>query len=238
MTHILIIDDDTELCSMVADYLLLEGFTSLSCHDGSQGVELACNTNFDAVILDVMLPSMNGFEVLRKVRNHSQTPVLMLTARGEDVDRIVGLEMGADDYLPKPFNPRELIARLRAILRRYQSSQFTQSKPSKDIAIGSLKIQPASRRASFNDKILELTSCEFNILEILADNLDEVVTKEFISEHALGKVLTRYDRSIDMHISHLRKKLDECITDNNNHAISIHTVRGLGYQLNTASTDK
>lgn len=220
-THVLIIDDDTELCEMVADYLSLEGISSLSVHDGASGAETAIQQPFDAIILDVMLPRMNGFDVLREIRRSVSTPVIMLTARGEDVDRIIGLEMGADDYLPKPFNPRELIARLRAVLRR---STQENTSPDSDIQIADLHIQPSARRVALQDKALELTSTEFNILLCLAQQAGNVVSKEQLSEDALGKPLERYDRSIDMHISHLRRKLSD-------NAPEIVTVRGVGYQL-------
>lgn len=225
MTNVLIIDDDTELCEMVCDYLSLEGFHTTCAHNGEDGAKEARSGKHDAVILDVMLPKMNGFDTLRHIRNHTQVPVLMLTARGDDVDRIVGLEMGADDYLPKPFNPRELIARLRAILRRFQASG-NEARGS-ELTLGSLMIQPAARRALLNGEAMELTSSEFNILHCLMRLPEEVVTKEALSEEALGKPLARYDRSIDMHISHLRRKLD----DGSGATPLIHTVRGIGYQL-------
>ncbi|MGS2722732.1 response regulator [Porticoccus sp. GXU_MW_L64] len=221
--HILIIDDDTELCEMVSDYLTLEGFVTTRVHDGEQGAELGCSGNFDAIVLDVMLPKLNGFDVLRRIRTSSRLPVLMLTARGEEVDRIVGLEMGADDYLPKPFNPRELTARLRAILRRSGDPENHQ----KEQAFAGLSMQPSARRSTLNGAVLELTSSEYNILYTLICRTGEVVSKELISSDALGKPLARYDRSIDMHISHLRRKL----ADGNPSSPVIETVRGIGYQL-------
>ncbi|WIO73875.1 response regulator transcription factor [Porticoccaceae bacterium LTM1] len=223
--RILIIDDDTELCEMVSDYLSLEGFATHSVHSGTEGVEQALSGGFDAAILDVMLPGLNGFDVLRQVRANTQIPVLMLTARGEEVDRIVGLEMGADDYLPKPFNPRELTARLKAILRRFKVNQAVGSDHKYQMA--GLELQPSARRANLNGNALDLTSSEFNILEVLIQHPDQVVSKETISEMALGKPLERYDRSIDMHISHLRRKLDSGAPENP----QILTIRGIGYQL-------
>ncbi len=228
MTNILIIDDDIELCEMVCDYLSLEGFDTDCAHNGEDGARQASSGKYSAVILDVMLPGMNGFDTLRHIRKNMRLPVLMLTARGEDIDRIVGLEMGADDYLPKPFNPRELIARLRAILRRFQLSEH--DVQTSELAMGNLSVQPAARRALLNNKIMELTSSEFNILLCLIRQPDTVVTKETLSEEALGKALTRYDRSIDMHISHLRRKLGS----GNCNGPQIHTVRGIGYQLTPA----
>lgn len=222
--RILIIDDDTELCDMVSDYLSLEGFDAHSVHTGTEGVEQAINGGFDAAILDVMLPGLNGFDVLRQVRANAQIPVLMLTARGQEVDRIVGLEMGADDYLPKPFNPRELTARLKAILRRFK---INQTGGDHKYQMAGLELQPSARRANLNGAALELTSSEFNILEVLIQHPDQVVSKETISEIALGKPLERYDRSIDMHISHLRRKLDDGVPE----TPQILTIRGIGYQL-------
>ena len=225
--RILVIDDDIELCEMVSDYLALEGFITTCVHNGADGADLGCNGDFDAAILDVMLPKMNGFDVLRKFRgqrlSNKPLPVLMLTARGEDIDRIVGLEMGADDYLPKPFNPRELIARLRAILRRIDGA----GKDHREWVFAGLTLQPSARKAMLNGVPLELTSSEYNILYTLVCRAEEVVSKELISTDALGKPLARYDRSIDMHISHLRRKL----ADGNDNSPTIQTVRGIGYQL-------
>ena len=225
MPHkILIVDDDTELCAMVADYLELEGFSSEAIHDGESGASTACSGSFDAIVLDVMLPRMNGFDALRQIRSQCDTPVLMLTARGEDIDRIVGLELGADDYLPKPFNPRELIARLKAILRRAPSN----GEPDlSELTFGPLTLLAAARKVTLKEETLELTSSEFNILECLLQAPGTVVTKETLSEQALGKTLARYDRSIDMHISHLRRKLASVSAD----APQIQTIRGIGYQL-------
>lgn len=222
MPNILIIDDDTELSEMLKEYLQPEGFELSCCFRGDEGAELAIHQNWDAIILDVMLPGMNGIEVLRKLRQHSLVPVLMLTAKGDDLDRILGLEMGADDYLPKPFNPRELAARLRAILRR----QYQGTNGGDSLSCRSLQLLPGSRKASVNGNELELTSTEFNVLETLLRHAGQVVSKEILYESALGRPLSAYDRSIDMHISHLRRKLSQ--QDEN---LIIHTVRGAGYQL-------
>ncbi|MGV6806607.1 MAG: response regulator transcription factor [bacterium] len=224
MTKILIIDDDTELCEMLVEYLSLEAFEIAMEHRGDSGADRALAENFDAVVLDVMLPGMNGFEALKKIRSSSMVPVIMLTAKGHDVDRILGLEMGADDYLPKPFNPRELVARLKAIMRR--SDTANQSNELRTEA-GDLSVKPASRKAFFKADELTLTSTEYAILEVLIENAGEAVTKETLYERALGRSIEAYDRSIDMHISHIRKKIpggDELIV----------TVRGVGYQLITA----
>ena len=219
MNRVLLIDDDVGLCEMLVEYLASDGFEVKAVHEGPSGVEHALAGIFDAIVLDVMLPGMNGMEVLRRVRAGSRTPVLMLTARGEVVDRILGLEMGADDYLAKPCNPRELVARLRAVLRRTQPAEADTPV----LKVGALEVHPATRRAELAGGALDLTSTEFNLLELLARHAGRVVSKETLSEEGLGRPLTLYDRSIDMHMSKLRRKLG--ITD------LIQTVRGMGYQL-------
>lgn len=221
---LLIIDDDTELTDLLVQYLEPEGFQITCTHDGEAGVKKALNQSYDAVILDVMLPKLNGFEVLKAIREHSQVPVLMLTARGDDIDRIVGLEIGADDYLPKPCNPRELVARLRAILRRTQKTAI--QKPI--IEFQSIIIDCAKRVATLAGEALELTNTEFNILEMLIKSPGQAFSKEELTEYALGRKFTAYDRSIDVHISNLRNKLG-------NNAFGdtrVKTVRGFGYTLN------
>ena len=219
MSKLLIIDDDTELCEMLSEYLAIENFVISSVHNGTKGAEAVLAESYDAVVLDVMLPGMNGFDVLKKIREHSRVPVIMLTAKGDDIDRILGLEMGADDYLPKPFNPRELAARIKAILRRATASEETGNTE-----CGQLSVKPSARKAFFADKELLLTSTEFMILLVLVENAGQVVSKEALCEQALGREIAAYDRSVDMHISHLRKK----IPDGENLII---TVRGTGYQL-------
>lgn len=226
MKHILIIDDDAELSDMLGEYLEPEGFTIERAFDGKAGVQQALAGVYDAIVLDVMMPELDGFEVLRRIRSHSSVPVLMLTAKGDDVDRIVGLEIGADDYLPKPFNPRELLARLRAVLRRTQISKQEPEHNDTSIRIGLLEVHPASRTALAHGQSLDLTSAEFNILHTLVKQGGHVVSKEKLSEHALGRTLEKYDRSIDMHMSNLRKKLSEYGLGS-----MIITVRGQGYQL-------
>jgi two-component system response regulator CpxR len=229
MAHILIVDDDVDLCEMLSEYLVTEGFTVDTVHDGEQGAHLAVTTTYDLLMLDVMLPTLNGFECLRLIRNKSQIPVLMLTAKGDEVDRIVGLEMGADDYLPKPFNPRELVARLRAILRRSEQNKMTKNEGENvDILYeGTLEINPASRLVLNSGEPVNLTSTEYNLLEVLVRHAGHIVTKEMLSEKAMGRKLTNYDRSIDMHVSKLRRKLDPDSKDK----IIIKTIRGMGYQF-------
>lgn len=226
MAQILIVDDDSELSEMLADYLQAEGYTIERVFDGEKGVKTALSGEFDAVVLDVMMPKLDGFEALRQIRSQSAIPVIMLTAKGDDIDRIVGLEIGADDYLPKPFNPRELLARLRAVLRRSQITPATSEQASSMISIGALEIHPTSRSVFADGQALDLTSTEFNLLQTLVQQPGKVVTKELLSQQALGRLLTRYDRSIDMHMSNLRKKLSEHGQD-----ALIITIRGQGYQM-------
>lgn len=221
---ILVIDDDIELTDLLAQFLTEEGFNSVCVHDGATGVKKALNQNFEAIILDVMLPQLNGFEVLKAIREHLETPVLMLTARGDDIDRIVGLEIGADDYLPKPCNPRELVARLRAILRRTQKTPV--SKPV--IEQHNIVVDCSKRHVTLAGNYLELTNAEFNILEMLIKSPGQAFSKEELTEYALGRKYTAYDRSIDVHISNLRNKLG----DNAQGEPIIKTVRGFGYLFN------
>lgn len=222
--RILIIDDDQDLCALLADFLRLEGFEPSAVHDGAEAVEHCREHGYDAIVLDVMLPGLQGLEVLRKLREFSATPILMLTARGEETDRIVGLEMGADDYLPKPCNPRELAARLRAILRR--AGPERQGVASGKLAVGSTVLDPADRSASHNGEDLQLTSAEFNVLQALLSRAGSVVDKETLSRQALGRPLSAYDRSIDVHISKIRKKLAA-----SGGKKLILSVRGAGYQF-------
>lgn len=222
--NILIIDDDVELCDLLSQFLIQENFNPISVHDGESGVKKALNQPFDAIILDVMLPKLNGFEVLKAIRDHLETPVLMLTARGDDIDRIVGLEIGADDYLPKPCNPRELVARLKAILRRTQ--KIPVSKPI--IEHANIVVDCVKHVVTFKGDYLELTNAEFNILEMLIKSPGQAFSKEELTEYALGRKYTAYDRSIDVHISNLRNKLG----DNPEGEPIIKTVRGFGYLFN------
>lgn len=221
--QILIIDDDNELTELLAQYLEQEGFTLTAVHDGETGVKRALNQPFDAIILDVMLPKLNGFEVLKAIREHLETPVLMLTARGDDIDKIVGLEIGADDYLPKPCNPRELIARLRAILRRSQKAPSHKPVIEQD----GILVDCSKRQVTFHGQPMELTNAEFNILEMLIKSPGQAFSKEELTEYALGRKYTAFDRSIDVHISNLRTKLGE----NKAGEPHIRTVRGFGYMF-------
>ena len=223
MEKILIIDDDTALCELVTEYLEPLGFAVEAVHRGDQGVERALTEEHDLILLDVMLPGQNGFEVLRQIRESSKIPVLMLTARGDDVDRIVGLEIGADDYLPKPFNPRELAARIRAILRRSSAKENLDAAAL--LAVGDVEMELGTRLVRRGGKIVELTVVEFEILERLLRAAGRITTREELSRDVLGRETSPFDRSIDMHISNLRKKLGHQIG-----AVErIKTVRGVGY---------
>jgi len=226
-TNILLIEDDQELNELLTEFLQLEDFNVTSIFDGAEGLEQAKNSDFDAIVLDIMLPKMNGLEVLKQLRNSKKTPVLMLTARGDEVDRIVGFEMGADDYLPKPCNPRELIARIKAILRRVDMDTEDTRKSNKNgaLKLDDVEINPATRVATLSDVALELTSTEFNLLESLLTNAGSVLSKEDLTKTALGRKLTMYDRSVDMHLSNLRRKLGP-FSDGEQR---IKTVRGVGY---------
>jgi two-component system OmpR family response regulator len=217
---VLLADDDVELSAMLKEYLEREGFAVTAVHDGEAAARAALAGNHQIVVLDVMMPRVDGIEALRRIRASSRVPVVMLTARGDDIDRIVGLELGADDYVPKPCTPRELVARLRAILRRVQPG----GADSGPLQAGALTVWPEKRRAEWKGKSLELTSIEFNILEVLMRNAGRVVGKNEISEQALGRPLARFDRSIDVHLSAIRQKLGDG-------ASIIRTVRGMGYHL-------
>ena len=227
-SKILIIDDDRELCALLIEFLQLEDFAASAVHDGAMAIKECQEKQFDAIVLDVMLPGLQGLEVLRQLRTFSEVPVLMLTARGEDADMIVGLEMGADDYLPKPCNPRELAARLRAILRRTRSGG---GKPAQ-LCAAQTRLDTGSRKASYAGQELDLTSAEFNLLRLLLERAGTVVDKDSLSREALGRPLSAYDRSIDVHISKIRKKLAALGGDR-----LILSVRGAGYQF-TASSDE
>ena len=219
--HLLLIDDDAELCALLGEFLTREGFTVDCEHEGNRGLERAGQPGVDLVVLDVMLPGIDGFEILRRLRTHSKVPVIMLTARGEDVDRIVGLEIGADDYLAKPFNPRELAARIRAILRRYEARP---AAPAARIEVNGIALDPASREVYSGGKPIELTTFEFDILEMLMRSAGRVLSRDALMENFYNRKATPFDRSIDMHISHLRKKLERGDS-------IIKTIRGVGYQL-------
>lgn len=225
MSKVLLVDDDVELSSMLREYIEQEGFSADAVHDGEAGVVGALSGQYALVVLDVMMPRLGGIEALRRIRAQSQVPVLMLTAKGDDVDRIVGLELGADDYVPKPCTPRELVARIRAILRRtHETAVEPTGGP---ITVGRLTMWPQMRRAQWQDQPLDLTSTEFNLLELLARNAGRVVSKAELSEQGLGRPLARFDRSIDVHLSSIRHKLGARPDGRS----WIETVRGLGYQL-------
>ncbi|MEO8434322.1 MAG: response regulator transcription factor [Pyrinomonadaceae bacterium] len=230
MDQILIIDDDVALCELVAEYLEPLGFAIEAVHQGNAGVERALSGGHSLVVLDVMLPGLNGFEVLRQIRAQSQIPVLMLTARGDDIDRIVGLEIGADDYLPKPFNPRELAARISAILRRAQPDKH--QGESRTILVGDVEIDSGARVVRRGGQVVDLTSVEYDLLERLMRSAGRIVTREELSKDVLGRNASPYDRSIDMHISNLRKKLAPGVGS----VECIKTVRGVGYIY--AQTDR
>jgi two-component system, OmpR family, response regulator CpxR len=218
--RVLLIDDDVELCALLIEFLKREGFAVETENEGRRGLEHALAGDADLVILDVMLPGMYGFEILRQLRQKCRTPVIMLTARAEDVDRIVGLELGADDYLPKPFNPRELAARIRAILRRSEAQPTDRGR----VEVNGVTLDPASREVTVNENPVPLTTLEFDILENLMRTAGHVLSRDALMEALYNRKTTPFDRSIDMHISHLRRKLERDRT-------LIKTIRGVGYQF-------
>ena len=203
MDRVLIVDDDKQLCMLLAERLKAEAFALEIAHDGIHGLERALTGDHALVILDLMLPGLTGLDVLRRLRAQSDIPVLILTARGEEVERVLGLEIGADDYLPKPFSPRELIARIRAILRR--TSRPT--RLSAPVISGDVRVDPASREAWLKQRSLDLTSVEFTLMEVLVRHAGQVVSREELTEKVLGRKIGPFDRVIDVHVSNLRKKL-------------------------------
>ena len=222
MNNLLIVDDDIELCNLLVERLAEDGFELSAAHNGIDGLELASSGRYSLVILDVMLPRMGGIDVLKQLRARSSVPVLMLTARGDDIDRIIGLEVGADDYLPKPFNPRELVARIKAILRRIEEPQTGLEK----FMAGDIVINTTLREAYVGDRSLQLTTIEFALLEVLVRNPGRALTREYLTDIALGRRLGAFDRTIDVHISNLRRKLDQ-----QRGIQRIKTIRGSGYLL-------
>ena len=220
MTAVLLADDDIELSGMLAEYLERDGFSVTAVHDGESAARLAAGGAYQIVVLDVMMPRIDGVEALRRIRQASRVPVIMLTARGDDVDRIIGLELGADDYVAKPCTPRELAARLRAILRRIQPH----AENAGPLTVSGLALWPEKRRVEWQGRPIELTSMEFNLLEVLMRNAGRVVSKKDLSEQALGRPLARFERSVDVHLSSIRQKLGDA-------AALIRTVRGQGYHL-------
>jgi DNA-binding response OmpR family regulator len=230
---ILVIDDDRELCELLGEYLGQEGFAVESANDAAAGLSLALSGRHALVVLDVMLPGMSGFEVLRRIRERSRVPVLMLTARGTEVDRIVGLEMGADDYLPKPFNPRELVARIRAVQRRVAAPVGVPGSPrvQEPLEVGDVTLEPGTRTVRRGGEVVALTSVEFSVLEALLRAAGRAVSREELARTALGRNLSIYDRSIDVHVSSLRRKLGRRVG-----ALErIRSVRGIGYQYSRPS---
>ncbi|HTN84407.1 MAG TPA: response regulator transcription factor [Sorangium sp.] len=232
--QILVIDDDAELCELLAELLGQEGYAVESARDAISGLARAREKQFTLVVLDVMLPGLNGFEVLTRLRQSSRVPVLMLTARGEDVDRIVGLEMGADDYLPKPFNPRELVARVRALHRRASHAGHADAalaagaaEAPQVLTVDDLEVAPAARRVRVGGEDVKLTTAEYDLLEVLVRQAGTVVSREDLARRVLGRRLAAYDRGIDMHVSNLRRKLGPGPDGGER----IKTVRNAGYIL-------
>ena len=221
MSRVLLVDDDALLTELLTEYLTAEGLNVHSVPDGEAGVQEILSGQYDVVVLDSMMPKMNGLDVLKNVRSQSTIPIIMLTAKGDDIDRIIGLEMGADDYVPKPCTPRELLARINAILRRAQNSANDQGGAPNSISVSDVTLYPAKRQATIKEAPLELTSTEFHLLEVLMRHAGQVVSKETLSIEALDRKLAKFDRSIDVHISSIRHKLGD--------ASLIQTVRGLGY---------
>ena len=231
---ILVIDDDAELCELVSEYLESEGFEIDTEGSGDHGADRALESDYDLIILDVMLPGINGFEALRRIRSQSNVPVLMLTARGDDVDRIVGLEIGADDYLPKPFNPRELVARIHAILRRSSAHANADAAAlNEKVAIGDIQLDKGSRTVTRDNNPIHLTAMEFDVLEVLLRNAGRVVERENLVEQVLDRKYSPYDRSIDVHVSNLRKKLGHEVDGMER----IKSVRQIGYLYALPSKD-
>ena len=221
--RILVIDDDAELCKLVARFLNAEGFRVETVRTSTQGVERARSGEHELIVLDVMLPGMDGFEILRRLRAESRTPVLMLTARGDDLDRILGLEIGADDYLPKPFNPRELAARIRAILRRANAS--VSAVNSAPVVVGDLELNPNSRIARMSGQVLNLTTIEFDLLDKFMKSVGRIVGREELVKEVLGREFSPFDRSIDTHVCNLRKK----VGPHKDGTERIKNIRGVGY---------
>lgn len=226
MNKVLLIDDDIELVNMFREFLEQDGFQVHIEYDGKAGCAAALSGQYAIAILDVMMPRMNGLDTLRQIRANSRLPILMLTAKGDDTDRIVGLELGADDYVTKPCTPRELAARIRAILRRSQT-QYQTETASAQISFGLLDLWPMQRRAQWDQRTLELTSTEFNLLEVLIRHAGKPVSKNTLSEQGLGRPMARFDRNIDVHLSSLRHKLGK-LADGRS---CVQTVYRLGYQL-------
>lgn len=223
MANILLIDDDKEFCLLLGEFFKTENIQVTFAHDGKTGINTILAGQNDVVVLDIMMPPPNGIEVLKKVREQSNVPIIMLTARGDDVDRIVGLELGADDYLAKPCNPRELLARIHAVLRRTRLPKYEQPEV---ITIGDLVLDTGTRKVTVDSELLELTSTQFSVLEQLMRHAGNVISKEELTEIVLNRKLDAFDRSIDMHVSNIRKLLKEVSGKQ-----PIKTIRNVGYQF-------
>ncbi|WP_189378032.1 response regulator transcription factor [Thalassotalea profundi] len=220
---LLIIDDDKELSDLLVEYLSFEGFTVECCYDGVSGLARAYDDSYSLILLDVMMPGLNGFELLKALGGKHKTPILMLTAKGDDADRILGLELGADDYLAKPFQHKELLARINAILRRIDIVKNNKVASNK-LEVNNVSLDNATREVHCHGKIVELTGTEYQILELLMNKHGKIVSKEEISEQVLNRRLSAFDRSIDMHVSNIRRKLQ---TKSSNEKLK--TIRGAGY---------
>jgi two-component system response regulator CpxR len=221
---LLIIDDDKELTHLLSEYLALEGYQLHCCHDGLSGLEEARKASYALILLDVMMPGLTGFEVLKALGGKHTTPILMLTAKGDDADRVLGLELGADDYLAKPFKHRELIARIKAILRRIEITIYHQKKHPTQLDINNVKLNDATREVHCHSNLVELTGTEYQTLELLMKSASQIVSKAEISKQVLNRTLSPFDRSIDMHISNIRRKLLSFSSSD-----KLKTVRGAGY---------
>jgi two-component system response regulator CpxR len=222
MNKILLVDDDTSLCELLTEYLVSEGFIVESAHTGPEGIERAQSMDWDAVVLDVMLPGMSGFDVLKRLQAQGVGPILMLTARGEDTDTVLGLELGADDYVAKPCSPRVLVARLRNLLRRNNESNPSVTQRQ----LGDLSLDTANRQVMVGGRAVELTGAEFNLLYLLLQHAGELVSKELLAKEGLGRALQAYDRRVETHMAQIRKKLGPM----QDGSPRIKTVRGAGYQ--------
>lgn len=229
--RVLLVDDDVELCQLLAEFLVGSGFEVDYVHQGQTAVgrlaHAAERDGYDAVVLDIMMPGMSGLDVLQNVRRHNNVPIIMLTGRGDDIDRIVGLEMGADDYLGKPCNPRELAARLTAVLRRSAATAEVPTEPVEPVSGFGINVDPRSLQASYQGETIDFTSAEFRTLQILMQHAGETLSKEFLTEKVLNRKLSAHDRSIDVHISRVRQKLTKYTRQDS----LIKSVRGVGYQF-------
>ncbi len=222
--HILLIDDDQELAELLTSYLSKEGFTIECCFEGISGLAKCYEQHFNLILLDVMMPGLDGFEILKALGGHHQTPILMLTAKGDDDSRVAGLQLGADDYLAKPFNPKELLARIHAILRRISISQKNKNQQSTLVDVNQVTINHANHQVLCHGKQIILTATEYQILSSLMSHAGQIVSKELLSQQVLGRKLSPFDRSIDMHVSNIRRKLLSYSSND-----KIKTVRGAGY---------